>query len=120
MVGAQVEGLSLSSTPGSIRSSIDCDGESVSLALQQTGAVLLIRGQDSMPRYVVTYAASEDSGLGEASRLATTISGVSPEAEPQPEGVWFIQSDVTADAILATLSEGVSEECLMICEIPPS
>jgi hypothetical protein len=73
-----------------------------------------------MPRYVVTYAVTEDSVLGEESHLAATISGAFPQAELQSDGVWFVHSDMRAEAILAKLNEGVSDECLMICEIPAS
>lgn len=73
---------------------------------------------ETVPRFVVTYAASEDSELGDERRLAATISDAFPQAELQPDGVWFIHSDLTAQAILAELSVGISEDCLMICEIP--
>ena len=71
-----------------------------------------------MSRYIVSHAVTEDSAFGEESHLAATISGEFPDAESQPDGGWVIIADLTADDILAKLSEGVSEESVMICAVP--
>ena len=66
-------------------------------------------GVDTMPRYVVPYAVTEDSVLGEESHFSTAISGAFAHAERRPDGVWIIQSDMTANAILEELSEGAQK-----------
>jgi hypothetical protein len=71
-----------------------------------------------MMRYVVTHVVTEESHFGEESHLSTTISSAFPKAEHQPDGIWIIDCDMTAEDLLAKVSEGVSEESVMIAAIP--
>ena len=71
-----------------------------------------------MPKFVVSYVITDDSSAGEAGHVAAIISDEFPNAEPHADGVWLLDTEDRAVNILAKLSEGMSEDSVMICAIP--